>query len=890
MTRRLLAALACCAAGIAAAPAAALALPVQFEEVELASGLSKPTAVAFAPDGRMFIAEQAGRVRVREADGTLRSAPLVDWADRVNAYGDRGMVGIATDRDFADNGFLYLLFVADDDEVDDDGPHSSRLVRVQVSADNEVVAEKTLLGGDTDKGQCGWPPPDGSHTTLGDAYLDCLPAWGTTHAIGTVASDPRDGTLWVGSGDATNVAFDDGNRPRRMQTYNEESFAGKILHIDREGRGLPGHPFCQGVSDRNRTCAKIHAKGFRNPFRFTIPTAPGAPPIVADVGNERREELNLARPGGNYGWPCWEGDDWRPGYYVNYATCKPYQQTVDGVVRPKDVDAPAFQYHHGDGDAAIQAGPVYEGDQYPAEYRGSLFFGDYAQGFIRRFPADGAGGWTIAPSSVESFDLPSSAELFTQRGAFTQLTSAPNGDLVVTDFLTFGPSGVGPGRVVRIAYTQSNLRPIAKASITCDDADAPCDEVDPGEPVAFTAEGSRDPDVDPIAYAWDFDGDGTTDSTAREPVRAFPDRGIHTVRLTVTDGRGGSADATVAVLAGERRPRVTIERPATETLYDGGAKVAFAGSATDAEDGELAPERLRWEIELVHGTHVHPVVDLAGRADGAFTAWQDHGLDSHYRLRLVARDSTGLEASATTTIRPRPADVRVDTSPSGVDVAVDDETVRTPATVRTASGLRSTLRAPETFVRDGRTWRFSGWDDGPASAERGYLVPRDGGALVARYVADPPASAPRTGQPSAPDAPVPGAGAPPSPAPLPPGEPRATPALRLTAPWPGRRRVARTVSGTLTGVDARPAIQVALARRAGTRCRWWTTRIRRFGRPASCRTPVWTTARVTRTAAGWRFDAPLRAAVARRPGTLRARATVSGRTVAQVTVSVTAAR
>jgi glucose/arabinose dehydrogenase len=690
---------ACCAASLAAAPAAGFALPAQFEEVELAAGLTKPTAVAFAPDGRMFIAEQAGRVRVREADGTLRADPLIDWRDRVNAFSGRGMIGIATDRDFADNGYLYLLFVADNDATDDDGPHSSRLVRVTVSAGSDVVAEKTLLGGEADQGECGWPPPDGNHSTVEDAYLDCLPAWGTTHVVGTVASDPRDGTLWVGTGDATNVAFNDGNRPRRMQTYNEESFAGKLLHIDREGRGLPGHPFCPGASDRDRACAKIYAKGFRNPYRFTIPTTPGAPPIVADVGNEQREELNFARPGGNYGWPCWEGSDHRPGYYANYVDCQPYQQIVSGVVQgPENVDPPDFEYHHGGGKASILAGPVYEGDQYPQEYRGSLFFGDFSLGFIRRFAPAGSGGWEITPSAVTSFTDPSSALPFTQRGAFTQMTSAPNGDLVITDFLTFGPSGVGPGRVVRVAYPASNQRPIANAAIVCDEVDGPCDEVDPGDEVRFSAEGSRDPDTDPIAYAWDFDGDGLTDSTEREPERTFSAQGIHPVRLTVTDGRGGSAEATVAVLV--------------------------AGHAAD----------------------------------------------------------------------PLPSAPRVES-------------------------------------------------------------------------ASPPASAPALVEPI-----------------------RVAPAVRLAAPWPGRRRTVRTISGTLTGIEARPAVGVALARRAGARCRWWNARVRRFGRPASCRRPVWTAARVRSTADGWRFNAALRAAVARRPGAIRVRAVVRGRTVAQVTVRVSAAR
>lgn len=888
MIRRALMTLACCLAAGAAAPAAAVALPAGFEEITLASGLTQPTAVAFAPasDGRMFIAEQAGRVKVRASDGTI--TVLLDWRDRVNSFGDRGLIGIATDRDFAANGYLYVSFVADDDDVDDPGPHSSRLVRLTVSPANEVVASKSIAGGDADQGTC--PTPDGLHTTDADAKRDCIPATTPYHAVGTVVSDPRDGTIWWGTGDAESVSFTDANRPNRLHTYNEESYAGKVMHVDRDGRGLPGHAFCPGVTDLDRICTKIHAMGFRNPFRFTVPAQPGKPPIVADVGDLRREELNLATAGGNYGWPCWEGSNVRPRNYSTYAGCGPYVSNppfgagASGGT-PRNVIAPTFEYDHDGADAAVLAGPVYEDDDYPAEYRGSLFFGDYARGFIRRFPAGPTPGtFSITPASILNFGQANSSVLFASRAAFTQLTTAPNGDLVVVDFVTPGPSFdfTGPGRVVRIGYAPANRAPVARARIVGGE------EVASGSEVRFDGTSSSDPDGDPLTYAWDFDGDGATDSTEAEPVWTFAQSGVKTVALVVGDGRGRTDRVTIQVLVDRHRPQVTIETPSPGELYDGGRTIALRGDATDADEpAGLGDARLRWEIRLLHGEHFHPLVDIVGRT-GAFTAWQDHGLDSSYRIRLIATDADGLEGSATVDIAPRPATVGVRSDPPGAPIEVDDEQRTAPVDVPSAVGMLSRLRAAADFTRDGRLHRFVRWEDGSTARERSYEVPRGGGTLTAVYAAAPAEVDPRTER--TPSVPPPAPAFAPRGGPAPPTRGSAAPVLRMTSPWPGRRRTARMVTGTLTGVDARPAIGVAVGQRAGSRCRWWNARDRRFGRAGSCAAPVWTAARVTRTSAGWRFDAALRAAVARRPGTVRARAVVGGRTVAQVAVRVAAAR
>ena len=181
--------------------APALELPEGFSTVEQVAGLDGPTALAYAPDGRLFVAEKAGRVRVVGADGRLHPTPVIDISDHVNSYRDRGLLGIAVDADFATNRSIYLLYVHEANALDPTGPKTSRLTRIGVTSDNELEdparRRRSLLGS---VAQVPCPAPADT--------VDCIPADGFSHAIGTVRADP-DGTLWLGSGDAD----DSGGRP-----------------------------------------------------------------------------------------------------------------------------------------------------------------------------------------------------------------------------------------------------------------------------------------------------------------------------------------------------------------------------------------------------------------------------------------------------------------------------------------------------------------------------------------------------------------------------------------------------------------------------------------------------------------------------------------------------
>jgi len=283
---------------------------------------------------------------------------------------------LSADSDFANNHYLYLLYVYQPAGASGNGARTSRLTRVTVNNDNTASAEVTILGSQ------GTPPcPTPSNT------VDCIPADNDSHSIGTVRSD-TDGTLWLGSGDGADWSRVD---PVALRTYDEQSFAGKIIHVDRNGMGLPGHAFCPTETDLTKVCTKLYAKGLRNPYRFNI--RPGNGPIIGDVGWEEWEELDLVTgPGKNLGWPCYEGTA-RTSGYRDLAGCAS-QYANEGT--PQAATPPNLTYAHSlypDYSAAIIGGPQYpaSGGPYPSDYAGDVFYADYVHGYIKRVDVNGSG-------------------------------------------------------------------------------------------------------------------------------------------------------------------------------------------------------------------------------------------------------------------------------------------------------------------------------------------------------------------------------------------------------------------------------------------------------------------------------------------------------------------
>lgn len=244
----------------------AITLPDAFQEDFLGGGLSQPTAMEFAPDGRIFVAEKAGKVRIVE-NGTLLATPFLTVP--VNTFSERGLVGITLDPDFATNGFVYLYYTT---------PGPSILNRVVRFTADPMNPNQVLPGSDM-------------------PLLDGIPSLGGNHNGGGMHFGP-DGKLYIAVGDS-------GITPQNAPKLN--SLSGKILRINADGTIPTDNPFFNTPGARQ----EIFARGFRNPFTFAISAAGRI--LVNDVGQRTFEEIDDVMAGKNYGWPTLEGPGVQPG-------------------------------------------------------------------------------------------------------------------------------------------------------------------------------------------------------------------------------------------------------------------------------------------------------------------------------------------------------------------------------------------------------------------------------------------------------------------------------------------------------------------------------------------------------------------------------------------------
>ena len=673
---------------------AATVLPDGFTKVDLATGgFQTPTSSTRTPDGRLLVAEKAGRVRLVPAGATAPlSTPLLDITAKVNSPVDRGLLGITVDTDFASNRWVYLLYSAElyPATPDTQQPVVSRLVRYVLGDDNTFVEDKVILGTEDNNQPCPLPADT----------QDCIPADYRWHVIGTVISDRSDGTLWVGSGDTHALTTPDDTT---FRPYMETNAAGKILHVDRDGNGLPGHPFCPGELNLTLTCTKIYAKGFRNPFRFTLrPDGKGL--VVGDVGAQAWEEINLVTPGGNYGWPCYEGPAKNP-VYSSDATCTALYAQGDAAVRRA-----AYEYPHGDGASAI-AGPEYTGGAYPADWVGDIFIADYAQQFIKRLELTG--------DTVVAHDFATNA------GTPVELKLNAAGELEYTDIFNVG---VGSSGVHKFTYTPGNQAPSVSLAATPTSGLAPLS-------VGFSTTGTSDPDGDPLTYAWDF-GDGAT-GTGTSPAHTYLADGVYVATVTVSDGQGHAVPKSVTINVGDANdPTATITSPTAGSKFVAGQELILTGTGSDVEDGTLTGTALQWQVILVHGTHQHEVATPSG-TDARFTPQVDHDADSHYEITLTATDTSGRTDTATRTLLPDTSTVEVDSVPPGVPIVYGEAgPLVTPYSKVSTVGYRPSLVAPERWVDPaGVEWVFESWSDLGARQHDITVPPHPSAAPHGRYVA-----------------------------------------------------------------------------------------------------------------------------------------------------------
>jgi glucose/arabinose dehydrogenase len=238
--------------------ARAATVPTGFTDSVVAGGLTDPTAMALSPDGRIFVCEQRGTLRVIK-NGVLLPTPFLTVT--VDSAGERGLLGVAFDPNFVSNQLVYVYYTSPN-------PAHNRVSRFTANGDVAIAGSEVIL----------FELPNLSTAT--------------NHNAGAIHFGP-DGDLYVATGDNAN-----GNNAQSFSTT-----LGKMLRITSSGVIPTDNPFFNQTNGNNRA---IWALGLRNPFTFAFQPGTGRM-LINNVGLSTWEEINDGMAGANYGWPICEG-------------------------------------------------------------------------------------------------------------------------------------------------------------------------------------------------------------------------------------------------------------------------------------------------------------------------------------------------------------------------------------------------------------------------------------------------------------------------------------------------------------------------------------------------------------------------------------------------------
>lgn len=612
----------------------AVSLPDGFQDLTVFQNLDRPTAVRFAPDGRIFVAEKKGIIKVFDDLTDTIPAIFADLQTEVFDNWDRGLLGLAIDPGFPASPYIYVMYTVDAPygasapvyhDLCEGGagacPSYGRLSRLE-AAGNVMVGPEVVL-------------------------LEDWCAHYASHSIGDLRFGP-DGALYVSAGDGASFSavdygqinnicadppFEGGAvRSQDLETPGDPlAFSGTILRVDPStGQALPDNPLYGGS---NTNDDRVVAYGLRNPFRIAVD--PESAAIWAgDVGWNISEEVNYVDPitNGvvqNFGWPCFEGAQIQPGYdNADIPICE------NLYTNPGSLTAPFFSYLHSEpiapgitniGQSSVSGLAVYpEGGSYPTHYFGSLFMADYSRGCIITMFAD-AGG----------IPDPTTRTAFATGGiAPVDLEIGPGGNLYYAD--------IGTGEVHVIRYFSSNQPPVAVLSAAPPNGPLPLT-------VALDASASFDPNAgDSLSFAWDLNGDGLyDDDTAPVLTNTFFLPGYNNVAVKVSDDHGASSLKGLLIVADNSPPTAFISAPPTSYTWQVGEALTYVGGATDPEEGTLPPSDLKWEVILFHcnvlapsDCHEHFVQTVEDVGTGVFVA-VDHEYPSYIEFRLTATDAGG---------------------------------------------------------------------------------------------------------------------------------------------------------------------------------------------------------------------------------------------------------
>ncbi|MGW8888069.1 ThuA domain-containing protein [Streptomyces sp. NPDC055749] len=625
------------------------------------SDLADPFELAVAPDRRVFFAQRTGKLKVIDQQ-TMKVTTALDLAytPEMTSQSD-GLLGLTLDPGFAENHWLYLLH-------SDKTEKRLNLSRFTVTGNTvDPASEKRLLTVPTFRGE-------------GRA---------NSHMAGSLAFD-KDGNLYAATGDNTDPFASDGFSPidegegRRAwdaqgTSGNTNDLRGKVLRITPQDDGTytvpEGNLFAPGT---DRTKPEIYAMGMRNPFRITTDPASGAL-MVADYGPDARSAVANRGPegtveytritkAGNFGWPYCIGNN-TPFNDYDFGTKTSGPKFDCGALvnespnntglRELPPAQPATVWYAysasaqfpelGTGGGGPMSGPVYDYDpantyrtKFPEYFEGKWLNYELTRRWFKTFSIQQKDQTFTDPR----FAPAAAGDVQSINGIFEDMKwnqpfdadFGPDGALYVIDFglgsgTGRGGSNEGSG-IYRIDYVGDGRLPDAKITVDRDNGPAPLT-------VAFSSAGSGLPGGQQVTYAWDFDGNGTTDSTEANPSHTYATKGVFTARLTVTGPGDLTGLAVQDITVGNTRPVVTIKQPPNGGMFSFGDTIPFTVKVQDKEDGKSGPidcSRVVVQSQLGHDTHLHPLDNYSGcTGEIATDAGDSHGPGQNLYYGITAQ-------------------------------------------------------------------------------------------------------------------------------------------------------------------------------------------------------------------------------------------------------------
>ena len=312
--------------------------------------MASATAFAQAPDGRLFIAQQGGTLRIVK-NGALLAAPFATVA--VDSAGERGLIGVALHPSFATNGWVYIYSTRSIG-----GIAHNRISRFTANGDVAAAGSEVIL-------------------------VDLPNLSGATNHNGGGMHFGADGKLYVGVGENANGA----------QAQNLALPFGKLLRFNDDGSIPTDNPFFATQAGLGRA---VWAYGLRNPFSFAVQPSTGRIHIN-DVGETTWEEINVGTAGANYGWPGSEGPDnvgagvTAPLFTYKHADAAPPGSGPGGFFRGFAIAGGAFYPATG---------------AFPDGYRDQYYFADFVSRFVGRIDlANDNAAYAFASLGSQPVDL-----------------------------------------------------------------------------------------------------------------------------------------------------------------------------------------------------------------------------------------------------------------------------------------------------------------------------------------------------------------------------------------------------------------------------------------------------------------------------------------------------